>query len=388
MVDIATSNYSSRYGARVIWVAIHTTEGIMDANDLGYYWQRINNASSHAGCDNLKTRTYVNPDYASWTLLNGNSRSVNMEICGWARWSRDEWLGPQRGRLIQAANWARQMCDRFGIPKRHIGAQGVARGEAGIIGHVDYTNGARDGSHWDPGPGFPWDVFIDMVNGGAGAPGGGTGGGGGAPVTGPATTFPLPRNEYFGLITGPNESHGGFNAQEQVWVKQIQQALQAKGFAPNVPGWADGIFEQPTKDAVAAWQRAHMPGTTRFGEVWWDDWEVLIQGKSGSNPTPAPTPTPPPSNIPAFPLPQNHYFGLITGPNESHGGYYENERQWVKLIQQALQRKGFAPNYPGWADGIYEQPTKDAVAAWQRAAMPGTTRFGEVWWDDWAQLLK
>jgi hypothetical protein len=179
MVDIATSNYSSRNGQRVIWVAIHTTEGIMDARDLGYYWQRINSASSHAGCDNAKTVTYVDPVYASWTLLNGNSRSVNMEICGWARWTRDEWLGPQRGRLVQAANWARQMCDRFGIPKRHIGATGVARGEAGIIGHVDYTNGAKDGTHWDPGPGFPWDVFINLVNGSSGPGGGGGAGTGG-----------------------------------------------------------------------------------------------------------------------------------------------------------------------------------------------------------------
>lgn len=164
MVDIATENYSSRNGAKVIWVAIHTTEGIMDANDLGYYWQRITNGSSHAGCDSTKTKTYVDTAYASWTLLNGNSRSVNMEICGWAKWTREEWLGPHRGRLVQAANWARQMCDKFGIPKRYIGAAGVAKGEAGIIGHVDYTNGAKDGNHWDPGPGFPWDVFIKIVN--------------------------------------------------------------------------------------------------------------------------------------------------------------------------------------------------------------------------------
>lgn len=163
MVDIATSNFSSRNGAKVIWVAIHTTEGIMDADDLGYYWQRITSASSHAGCDNTKTRTYIDPQYASWTLLNGNSKSVNMEICGWAKWTREEWLGAQKGRLIQAANWARQMCDKFGIPKKYIGSAGVARGEAGIIGHVDYTNGAKDGNHWDPGPGFPWDVFIQLV---------------------------------------------------------------------------------------------------------------------------------------------------------------------------------------------------------------------------------
>jgi hypothetical protein len=40
-----------------------------------------------------------------------------------------------------------------------------------------------------------------------------------------------------------------------------------------------------------------------------------------------------------------------------------------------------------WADGKYERPTADAVARFQRREMPGTTRFGEVWWDDWAKLL-
>ncbi|WNV82205.1 GH25 family lysozyme [Umezawaea sp. Da 62-37] len=95
-----------------------------------------------------------------------------------------------------------------------------------------------------------------------------------------------------------------------------------------------------------------------------------------------PSPTAPP-----WPLPNGHYFGLITGPDSSHGGYYATERGWVAQIQRALQAKGFAPLYDGWADGVYEQATADAVAAWQREAMPGTTRFGEVWWDDWAVLL-
>ena len=108
------------------------------------------------------------------------------------------------------------------------------------------------------------------------------------------------------------------------------------------------------------------------------------------------SPTPPdrPPTLPRFPLPHNEYFGLITGPRESHGGAPEsqggipNEQYYVRLIQEALQRLGFAPNVPGWADGVFEQPTADAVAAWQRARMPNTTRFGEVWWDDWAVLIR
>src|SRR5512144_129507 len=96
---------------------------------------------------------------------------------------------------------------------------------------------------------------------------------------------------------------------------------------------------------------------------------------------------PPTNGKPAWPLPRNEYFGLISGPSQSHGGYYAWERPYVKFIQERLQAMGFAPRTPGWADGIFEQPTKDAVAAWQRAEWARfTTRYGEVWSDDWARL--
>ena len=42
----------------------------------------------------------------------------------------------------------------------------------------------------------------------------------------------------------------------------------------------------------------------------------------------------------------------------------------------------------GWADGLFEQETADAVTRFQKAEMPGTTYFGQVWWDDYAQLSK
>ena len=56
----------------------------------------------------------------------------------------------------------------------------------------------------------------------------------------------------------------------------IQQRLQALGYAPSDADWADGIFEQPTVDAVAVWQRDHMPNTEFFGQVWEDDWAALF----------------------------------------------------------------------------------------------------------------
>jgi len=86
----------------------------------------------------------------------------------------------------------------------------------------------------------------------------------------------------------------------------------------------------------------------------------------------------------------NDYFGLISGPKESHGGYHANEKPYIKLIQQQLIYMGYVPGvhdiHSGWADGVFEQPTKDAVTRFQKAHMPGTTYWGQVWFDDWAKL--
>lgn len=117
----------------------------------------------------------------------------------------------------------------------------------------------------------------------------------------------------------------------------------------------------------------------------------------GGTPTPVPPPAgqiPAAPGLPAWPhqMAPGHYFGLKTGPVVSHGGAYAWERPFVKLIQQRLIAKGYVPGVKdwrsGWADGIFEQPTADAVTRFQRREMPGTRFFGQVWADDWARLAR
>lgn len=92
---------------------------------------------------------------------------------------------------------------------------------------------------------------------------------------------------------------------------------------------------------------------------------------------------------PPWPLPPGHYFGLITGPAVSHGGYYPDDRGWVQQIQHALISKGFVPaitnSNPGWANGRYEEPTCQAVLRFQRSI--GSPQTGNIGPDDWARLL-
>ncbi|WP_367137917.1 N-acetylmuramoyl-L-alanine amidase [Saccharothrix sp. HUAS TT1] len=311
---------------------------------------------------------YVDTNVRADANVNANDFAVSIET--WDGGNPNvPWTDAQVNALVRLVAW---ICDAHGIPKRLAnGAYGN-----GIGWHNLYAYEWAGGPRACPGPlRIPQarDVIIPRVAGGqVPAPG---------PSPSPATEFPLPSGHYFGDISGPDESHGGYTPGERVWVRQVQQALQRAGKAPSHSGWADGVWEQPTTDAMRSWQAS--AGRPQTGRAYKDDWDRLVLGR-GSSPAPGPAPSP---SAPAWPLPRNEYFGLITGPAQSHGGYYPHERPHIVRIQQALQRKGFAPAYAGWADGIYEQPTANAVAAWQRAHMPGTTRYGEVWWDDWAKLL-
>lgn len=159
-------NSSSRNGARVIWLAVHTTEGMMRVQTLRDWtaWP----GSSHAASDETgalwgPAQGFVPYDRAAWTLRNGNRISENIEQCGWARWTRAEWLA--RPKLLDAtARWLAERSAARGIPLRRLTHAEIRARVPGVLGHGDYSTATGDGTHWDPGPGYPWDVVLAKAN--------------------------------------------------------------------------------------------------------------------------------------------------------------------------------------------------------------------------------
>jgi hypothetical protein len=107
-------------------------------------------------------------DRAAWTLRSGNRYSDNIELVAFASWSRAQWLA-RPALLERCAEWLAERSTARGIPLVKITAEQYRAGASGVIGHVDHTEGYQDGSHWDPGPNFPYDVVIpraiDIQNG-------------------------------------------------------------------------------------------------------------------------------------------------------------------------------------------------------------------------------
>jgi hypothetical protein len=165
---------SSARGSRpVSLLAVHTAEGARTARALAnYFWRDDIMASSHDAIDGKETIHMVPYHRASWTMRSGNPISDNVELCGFARWSRGQWLstgvvdgvGNPRAMLVRLANWIRARAKARGIPTRKLTVTQLANNQWGVIAHDDWTKAKNDGTHWDPGPGFPWDVVMAMVN--------------------------------------------------------------------------------------------------------------------------------------------------------------------------------------------------------------------------------
>ena len=163
---IRVNKFSSRFGERVRLVVIHTSEGARDVDSLAAFLNRPGvQASYHGAVDDERFEQYVDYRNAAWALRGGNQESDNLCLCAFARWSRGEWLRHSRMLELTAA-WIAVRCVNRRLPvarlaDREVGA--AIRNDAhrgGWCDHDGYTKGTGDGTHWDVGENFPFDLVA------------------------------------------------------------------------------------------------------------------------------------------------------------------------------------------------------------------------------------
>jgi len=105
----------------------------------------------------------VDTDYASWSVLSANSRSINLCFAGSkASWTRDQWMKQSKA-IDVAAYLVVQDCKKYGIDIKVIAPPYSGR-IPGISDHRYVTQVLKDGSHTDVGDQFPWDYFTERIN--------------------------------------------------------------------------------------------------------------------------------------------------------------------------------------------------------------------------------
>lgn len=89
-----------------------------------------------------------------------NGDGLHIEMVGYAKWSRDEWLArPVQLRAVR--NAVRKWSAMYGIPRRVLTDDELRSGEAGVTTHAQITRVYSGGQgHWDPGTGFPIEEVL------------------------------------------------------------------------------------------------------------------------------------------------------------------------------------------------------------------------------------
>jgi N-acetylmuramoyl-L-alanine amidase len=165
---IPSPNYSSRGGASVRLIVIHTAEGARTIDELGnYFASSSSGVSSHVGIDDTPgvIGEYVKRGNKAWTAANANPVAVQAELCAFAKWTSQEWAA-HPAMLDNCAAWIAEEAAYYNIPLVALSAaqaQGTGRG---VCQHADL--GSWGGGHWDCGSSFPLDRVLEQPKNGGG----------------------------------------------------------------------------------------------------------------------------------------------------------------------------------------------------------------------------
>lgn len=155
-------------------IIIHSLEAPARAGmayNLASGWIQNAPVSPHSISDPVETVDCLNVGTVGWHCGNGNQKGIGLEVTGYAAWSFQQWTEPTAFAAVRLdAKRGAEVAQRFGIPLRWLSLQQIRNGEKGFCTHFDITQTLGGTNHTDPGKGFPYAIFMQMVQQFAGEP--------------------------------------------------------------------------------------------------------------------------------------------------------------------------------------------------------------------------
>lgn len=159
-----------------LWIVAHTMEAgeaSTRAETTAAYFADPGDGrfvSSHYCADNNSIVCCVRLSDTAFTVGNiGNQRGINWEFAGFAAQTAAQWGDSySMAMLRRAAPYWYADAERYGIPIRRLSIAELQQFKRGLTSHNDLRLAFGGTTHTDPGPHFPWDEFIEMINGGGG----------------------------------------------------------------------------------------------------------------------------------------------------------------------------------------------------------------------------
>lgn len=167
---VQAKHYSKGRTVPIRLIVIHTMEapiGLKTAENVASWFggPAAPQASAHYCVDVDSVVQCVQDGDVAWHAGNVNPQSIGIELAGQAKMTPADWKKPDaQAVLANAAKLCAELVSQYHIPLVRLQASDVTIiGCMGFTGHADVVKGFGKGSHWDPGPGFPWDDFLEQV---------------------------------------------------------------------------------------------------------------------------------------------------------------------------------------------------------------------------------
>jgi len=156
------------------YIVIHSTESPNhkgSARNVAYYFSKpIDDElppSVQCTVDDYECYRSLPDDYIPWAAPPFNSRGLHVEQCGYAKWSRAEWLA-HRATIDHAALLSARWSIAYSIPLLWLTVAGCKAHRSGITSHRNVSLAFGKSTHSDPGDPtenkhYPYDYFMAKV---------------------------------------------------------------------------------------------------------------------------------------------------------------------------------------------------------------------------------
>lgn len=166
------ANYA-RVARRPTFIILHCTDGhegyskdFDEAVAISKPLSKGKQRSFHYVVDGNSATQCVEDRWIAWHARSrGNAVGIGVELCGRAAQTRSQWFDTvSLATMNIAARLCADLCERWSIPPIAVTTEGLLRGVAtGITTHAAVSKAWKQSTHWDPGPGFPFDDFVEAV---------------------------------------------------------------------------------------------------------------------------------------------------------------------------------------------------------------------------------
>lgn len=152
------------------FIVIHSMESQEKgetAENVAHYFKNLERpASAHYCIDNNSIVQCVQCKDVAYGAPSLNRNGIHLELAGRARQTEAEWLDPYSKAMLELAAelCGRILCPKFKVPAVWVKAEGLKqKATRGFTSHAEGSKAFHAGGHWDPGPGFPHDYFLERV---------------------------------------------------------------------------------------------------------------------------------------------------------------------------------------------------------------------------------